>query len=348
MNQLFTLIYFSTVLWDKKILILFVVQNTFIVTDAIEQFLKNTELDDSEQQYLNSLVEEGETAFAGDSNLLSLKNLSLDPDMCQSETHYMPIPNGGFGNAAMSVASEIEVETKLNSKVVGIDYKDSNVIISYEHDGTTKSVITRTALVTASLGVLKSDMIAFSPKLPGSKQDAIDNMGFGLLNKCVLYWNNDKEIAWPQDTYWFSLITPEDESSGLWTTWYNPTDLKGVPTLIGWIAGDEAVAMEDKTDREILQHVMGNLRSMFPEITTPDEVIITRWAQEDSIRGSYSFEKFDRSFADDASNLKERVGNVWFAGEATNTAGWYGTTVGAWDTGEEAAREMSSFLKEQF
>mmetsp|Transcript_27717 Transcript_27717/g.58877 ORF Transcript_27717/g.58877 Transcript_27717/m.58877 type:complete len:117 (-) Transcript_27717:215-565(-) len=115
--------------------------------------------------------------------------------------------------------------------------------------------------------------------------------------------------------------------------------------MVGWISGDEALAMEDRTDEEVLEHATRNLRSMFPEMKEPDEAVITRWPRDENARGSYSFEKFDRSFADDASNLKEREGNVWFAGEATNTDGWYATTVGAWDTGEEAAREMISFLK---
>lgn len=38
-------------------------------------------------------------------------------------------------------------------------------------------------IVTAPLGVLKSDTIDFDPPLPGWKQGALDRMGFGLLNK---------------------------------------------------------------------------------------------------------------------------------------------------------------------
>jgi len=63
------------------------------------------------------------------------------------------------------------------------------------------------------------------------------------------------------------------------------------------------------------------------------------------VRGSYSFNKVGRSFINDASNLKERVGNVWFAGEATNLDGWHATSVGAWDTGEDAGQDMASALK---
>jgi len=169
--------------------------------------------------------------------------------------------------------------------------------------------------------------------------------GFGLLNKVVLYWDKEEAAVWPEDTSWFELITPEDESSGLWTTFYN-AKAKGVPCLIGWIGGDEAIAMEEQSDEEILEQVMVNLRSMFPTITQPDNVFISRWGQEENVLGSYSFNKVGRTYSEDASNLKEPLGNkVWFAGEATNTDEWHATSVGAWDSGEQAGQDMASVLK---
>lgn len=318
--------------------------------DALEQFIKKNNVNgNDEEQYLNLVLDSGELEYAGDTNSMSVSDqpFYFMNEECGSDSLYMSVPGVGFGSTAESFANDLNVEIKLKSKVVGIDYedRDGDVIISFEENGTTKEVMTRTAVVTVSLGVLQAGTIAFSPNLPDDKQDAIDNMGFGLLNKCVLYWNNEEDMVWPGDYYWFRLVTPEDESSGLFTSFFSPQKLKGIPSLIGWVGGDEAVAMEEQTDDEIMDRVMANLRSMFPTIKDPDEVIITRWAQEENFRGSYSFGKSDRSFQDDASNLKERVGNVWFAGEATNLAGWQATTVGAWDTGEEAAQDMASFLK---
>lgn len=253
----------------------------------------------------------------------------------------MSVPGAGFGFVAQAVGNSLDVNIKLNAKVVGIDYEDSNVIISYEENGITKEVTARTALVTVSLGVLKKGTISFVPKLPEWKQEAIDGMGYGLLNKIVMYWNSEDDIVWPEDTFWFGLVTSENESSGFWPHVYNPTKLKGVPCLSVWSAGNEALALEEQTDDEVLQQVMENLRSMFPEIREPDEYFITRWAKDESFYGSYSFNKFGRNFADDAANLKERVGNnLFFAGEATNLDEWHATTVGAWKTGTEAANEM--------
>ena len=72
-----------------------------------------------------------------------------------------------------------------------------------------------------------------SPNLPAWKQDVIDAMGFGVVNKCIMTWNNDEDYVWPNDELWFILVTPEDETSGQWTTFFNPSEFKGIPTLTG-------------------------------------------------------------------------------------------------------------------
>ena len=41
-------------------------------------------------------------------------------------------------------------------------------------------------VMTAPLGVLKSGSISFHPPLPEWKQQAINNLGFGLLNKVIV------------------------------------------------------------------------------------------------------------------------------------------------------------------
>ena len=40
-------------------------------------------------------------------------------------------------------------------------------------------------VVTAPLGVLKAGTISFNPPLPVRKQEAIQRLGFGLLNKVL-------------------------------------------------------------------------------------------------------------------------------------------------------------------
>ena len=76
---------------------------------------------------------------------------------------------------------------------------------------------------------------------------------------------------------------------------------------------------------------------MFPTITPPDRTIITRWGSEENVRGSYSFRIIGREFGEDRRQLQKAVKNVWFAGEAATPRGWYGTVIGARDSGIESA-----------
>ena len=111
--------------------------------------------------------------------------------------------------------------------------------------------------------------------------------------------------------------------------------------LIGYIGGNDALRMEKQTDQEIKNDAMKSLRAMFPDIKPPDRVVVTRWQKDESFRGSYSFKTVGRRFSDDSSDLKRKVGMLWFAGEATSGGSWYGSTVGAWKTGEDAGDDMA-------
>ena len=50
---------------------------------------------------------------------------------------------------------------------------------------------------------------------------------------------------------------------------------------------------------------MTNLRAMFPTIRDPDQVIITRWRQDPTTFGAYSYPVSGRDFHDDAAKLQE-------------------------------------------
>ena len=252
----------------------------------------------------------------------------------------MSVPGVGYGNVAARYALPFSSKIKLGAKVTDIDSQTGEIAVSFTENGTSQQITTKTVLVTASLGVLKAGLIRFAPSLPEWKLEAIERTGFGTMNKAALQWDDQNAVVWPEDE-WMELITPDDASSGQWTTVFNPTQRKGIPTLVAWIGGPDAQAMELQPDDEVVVDVMMNLRAMYPDITDPDRVIVTRWGQEETILGTYSFCKPREDFSYDSSLLKTRVGNVFFAGEHTAGSEWFGSTVGAWQSGEEAAYAMA-------
>jgi len=315
--------------------------------EAIDRFIDRGNWNDDESlQFLNLMEDVISTEYTADSEQFNVEEVEFFTKDYSIKTHYMAIPGMGFGNIAANYAEPLKEKIQLNSKVTEILTEMENggytITVKYEEDGASKSVIAETVLVTVSLGVLKAGNINFVPSLPSWKQESIDNMGFGLVNKCVMTWDNDDDLVWPRNKLWFLLMTPEDETSGEWTTFYNPSKFKGKPSLTAWAGGDDAVKAEAQSDEEILNTVMNNLRSMFPEIRDPDRVIISRWGQEENVRGTYSFPVPGRDFCEDADNLQLKVGRIYFAGEATGS-GW-ATTMGAWETGEEQALNMAEYL----
>ncbi|EJK71405.1 hypothetical protein THAOC_07161 [Thalassiosira oceanica] len=301
--------------------------------DALERYTAARQISNTDRQYLNLMLDAGlEIEYGGESGRMSIWYHDLGAILNNdSPIHLMSKIGVGYGNTAAAVAESNDLPIQLNSKVT-------------RHEGEVATVRAKVVSVTVSLGVLKSNIIEFTPDLPAQKKDAIENMEVGIFNKCAMTWNDRGALVWPEEQLAFELITPTDETSGRWTTFNNPTLYKGgKPTLVGWIAGDEAVRMESQSDEEVLDEVMVNLEAMFPDITRPDEVHITRWGSDPSFMGSYAHMAIGRDHEQDAMNLGARVGRISFAGEATD-ATWYGTTVGPWKSGGRVAEEMMAIL----
>jgi monoamine oxidase len=324
--------------------------------------------------FLNFMKTSSEIENSGDSSALDITDINFVPPGYTSESIYMG--GIGFGNVVAQYAQKYISYIMLNSRVITIDSSEENTpdvtVVSYVTDTnddddnseggstttTTTTVQAKTVLVTVSLGVLKSRRIQFIPPLPENKRTIINSMGYGTLNKCILSWKSNDAIVWPVDESWFMLLTEsntsnddfDDDEEGAaaqrrqrWTTFFNPTLLTNQPTLVAYVGGDDATAIESQTRNEIVEDVMTNLRSMFPDITNPDNVIVTRWGSEEDFYGAYAYPIAGRVFAEDATLLAEPIGRLYFAGEATSATRW-GTTMGAWNTGEEQANAITARL----
>jgi polyamine oxidase len=208
---------------------------------------------------------------------------------------------------------------RTRSRVVGVDNSGAthhcDIRRRGEEDGlmtmaTTRAIRVRPVLITVTLGVLKAGTINFVPPLLGEKLAAIKAMGYGTMNKYILSWYNGSTLVWPEEATWFMLITPEEETSGRWTTFFNLFLLTGRPTLVLFVAGDDAAAMEDQSDEEVLVGVMANLRAMFPDMLNPDVAHVTWWGKVEDFLGAHSYPIPGRDITEDAVILSEAYGRV--------------------------------------
>ena len=154
-------------------------------------------------------------------------------------------------------------------------------------------------ILTSPLGVLKDRAIEFSPPLPDWKLGPIDRLGYGLLNKCILVYD---EPFWDVNQDMFGLLreaeVPESldqedyvANRGRFYFFWNCVKTSGRPVLISLMAGDAAYQAENTSDAELVAEVTQELSKIFKEkaVPWPQECIITRWGSDPFARGTYSF-----------------------------------------------------------
>ncbi|KAB1203590.1 hypothetical protein CJ030_MR8G015413 [Morella rubra] len=175
-------------------------------------------------------------------------------------------------------------------------------------------------LCTVPLGVLKKRSIEFVPGLPQRKKDAIERLGFGLLNKVAMLFPYN---FWGGDIDTFGHLTQDPGMRGEFFLFYSYSSVSGGPLLVALVAGDAAIKFEMMSPVESVRRVLDILRGIFhPKgIAVPDPVqaVCTRWGKDQFSYGSYSYVAIGSS-GDDYDILAESVGDgrVFFAGEATN------------------------------
>ncbi|ESO98426.1 hypothetical protein LOTGIDRAFT_114635 [Lottia gigantea] len=212
-------------------------------------------------------------------------------------------------------------------------------------------------LCTVSLGVLKAacDRM-FLPPLPKDKQQAIQSMGFGIVDKVILEF---EETIVESDVFRIELLWDRSQviDNDLRKTWMRKIysfEVVHENILVGWLSGKEALFMESLTEEQIAEDSRDTLRKFLKnnDIPLPKRVIRTRWGNNPYTRGSYSFlaigarQKDIMTLQEPLTAGDDEKPRVLFAGEATHTT-FYSTTHGALLTGYREAQRIVKMYTDQ-
>ncbi|KAJ5570013.1 uncharacterized protein N7459_009443 [Penicillium hispanicum] len=320
-----------------------------VMDEGVKQYQRMLPLTPKDMRLLNWHLANLEYANATNVNKLSLSGWDQDignefeGEHSQVIGGYQQLPYGLY-----SLPTKLDVRT--NKIVTNISYDAAgsghrNAIIQCE-DGEQFSA--DHVVFTGSLGTLKHRTINFDPPLPDWKLGAIDRLGFGVMNKVVLVFD---EPFWDTERDMFGLLrepttrdsmAQEDyaKNRGRFYLFWNCVKTTGLPVLIALMAGDAAHQAESTPDAEIIAEVTAQLRNVFKHAVVPDplETIITRWGSDRFTRGSYSYVASE-ALPEDYDLMARQLGNLHFAGEAT--CGTHPATVhGAYLSGLRAASEI--------
>ena len=244
------------------------------------------------------------------------------------------IITNGYDKIPEMLAKDLDI--RYNQKVTKIDYNKNNKIIvtasgqEFEADA---------VICTVPLGVLKKDVITFSPELSDEKKEAISQLDMGSINKFLLVWDAP---FWDTDKQYIGY-TPQEK--GKFNFYLNVSKFTTVNALMTFAFGDYGLTTESMSDEEVIDAIMVHLRNMYGQ-TTPDptEMLRTKWSENEFTYGSYSFVAFGGS-SEAYNTLAESVDDrLYFAGEHTSFK--YRSTVhGAYNSGVDAASELLKRFK---
>ena len=315
-------------------------------TQGVEEYISGTieELDSdvSIQSLFNTIQAEENLSAAERQAILYLLNTMIEHDYAAdiNELSLLSFDEGyefggedvifpeGYDQIINVLAKGLDI--RLNQIVERVDYSDAGVKVktdqgNYEGDR---------AVITLPLGVLQSGDVQFSPALPREKQNAIRDLGMGLLDKVYLRFPN---VFWPKDA---ELIGYLGENKGEWAEWLNMAYYTDAPILLGFNAATFARKTEAWSDQQIVDSAMTALRTMFSSnVPDPLEWQITRWATDPYAKGSYSYLP-PGTDGNSLEALAEPVADrLYFAGEATSLE-YQATVHGAYLSGVRAAEEI--------
>lgn len=278
-------------------------QNTPVKTLIDQAANENSEFDPQHFDFVANVQIEQE--FAAPIEELAVYALEEGQDTFSGGDVMFP---GGYDQIFNTMVSALDI--RLQQIVTEVNYSDDEVMVTTS-DNTLYAA--DKVIVTVPLGVLKRGSIRFEPALPQAKLDAIDALGMGVFNKVYLGFPH---VFWEADR---DLLAYHSQSMRLWPSMFNLYKQYGDIALIAISTALEAIEVEAISDEQIVFELMTILRELYgDDIPQPNDVRITRWAQDPFSYGSYSFMKVG---ADSQSrrDLAQSVGDkLYFAGEATN------------------------------
>ncbi|KAE8679829.1 Polyamine oxidase 1 [Hibiscus syriacus] len=195
-------------------------------------------------------------------------------------------------------------------------------------------------ILSASIGVLQSDLISFRPPLPRWKTEAIEKCEVMVYTKIFLKFPYKFWPCGPGKEFFIYA----HERRGYYTFWQHMENAyPGSNILVVTLTNDESKRVESQSDEETLKEAMVVLRDMFgPKIPDATDVLVPRWWNNRFQRCSYSnYPMISNNQV--ISDIKAPVGRIFFTGEHTSERFndyVHGGHLAGIDTGETVLEEI--------
>lgn len=225
---------------------------------------------------------------------------------------------------------------ELNSKVTRIDNQGETIDLTVVNtlDQSQEVVSVNKVIVAVPISILKGGDIQFNPGLPTGKISAMSKIGMDASIRIVLDF---RQNLWGDDTSFILGGTngPLYFNAGIGRSEFNKilsVTINGPKAVELGLLGNNAI-------NEVVQE-LDTILDNRASATVKDAFIIKDWTADQFIKGGYSFPLPGGGEADRTALAEPIGGNLFFAGEATDLMGDWGTVNGALNSGERVALEV--------
>jgi len=226
--------------------------------------------------------------------------------------HYFgDVPVGGYRRLVEAMAAGVDL--RLGVDVTEVVCSASGVRVQ-SSDGTSDEG--SHVVVTVPLGVLKREVLRFSPALPPDRRAAIERLGFGRYEKVALRFD---EPFWRAAGLPHAMIFPRDPEAP--AVWAIGQDAFGAgPVLVFHVFHSATGHVLDATADDAVRWALDMLaEATGSSCPAPAAVAVTSWANDPYSSGAYTHIPPGASPAD-ADLLGEPIGGrLLFAGEHTQS-----------------------------
>jgi monoamine oxidase len=285
---------------------------------------------------------EGFNAARGE--LVSIRSLAKDAeaaDEIEGDRSFRFV--NGYRSLILQLISgvaDLRAKLRINRVVERIEWESGHATVHARSalSGQAETFRSRSVVITAPLGVLKSGGISFEPE-PQATLEAAQALEFGQVMRVSLRF---REAFWEENDE-FACAGFLLSNERFFPTWWTALPVRA-PVLTGWCAGSRTDDLLEAPRSEIVGRAVADLSRItgFGENRLSgllENAYLHDWHADPFARGAYSYVPVGALRA--REKLAEPVEDtLYFAGEATEVNGHSATVHGAIASGRRAARQI--------
>lgn len=234
------------------------------------------------------------------------------------------------------------LDVRLKTPITVIEWEDDAAQVQFENGD---QVTADRVIVTAPLGVLKRRSLQFIPDLPQWKTDSIERLGFGVVNRICLTFD---EQFWDDQPLIRVANEPTPDERGNCFLFENMARRTGKPLIVGVLSGNAAQKLPFASEEEAVKYSVEKLRNLCKHNSKAHtakllESVVTRWQLDPYAKGAFSHVGTEGTVVDHDLLGRPVLQSLFWAGEATSRI-YPGTVHGAYLSGLRAAKEVLNSL----